>query len=528
MLYKITCKVGDLLKFTLHLEEYMRSKKALLNIFYSLLLQVVTVISSFIIPIYIIGTFGSNVNGVIVSITHFLSYITLLESGVGGVVRAALYKPLANKDVSQISRIVKATEKFFRIIAYIFIAYIFIIAFAFPSIVSGEFDGIYLTTLVLIIGTSTFIQYYFGMTYSVLLQADQTRYINSIFQIATLFINTIITVILINYGFSIHIVMLGSAAIFVLRPILLQMYVKRRYNLLSDCKGDSSAIKQRWDGLGHHIAFFLHRNTAVVVLTFFANIRDVSVYSVYYMVVVGIQKFVNTLSSGVEAAFGNMIARGEKSSLDRNFRLYEFISYTATTVFFTSAGLLILDFVKIYTNGITDADYYRPLFAYVLVAAEAIYCIRLPYHAVVLAAGHFRQTKKGAYTEVIINILLSLILVNFLGILGVAIATLIAMLYRTVQYAIYLSNNILERKITVFIKRVFVSIIAVIVTVCISILIPNFEIITYFDWFVYAIIITIISTIVNILLSLLFYLDDIRLVKDVVKRLITKRKRIKE
>lgn len=133
----------------------MRSKKALLNISYSFLLQLVTIVSSFIIPIYIIGTFGSNVNGVIVSITQFLSYITLLESGVGGVVRAALYKPLANKDVIQISRIIKASEKFFKVIAYLFIGYILIIAFLFPSIVTSEFEGIYLTILVLIIGTST-------------------------------------------------------------------------------------------------------------------------------------------------------------------------------------------------------------------------------------------------------------------------------------------------------------------------------------------------------------------------------------
>ncbi|AXN37653.1 lipopolysaccharide biosynthesis protein [Peribacillus butanolivorans] len=506
----------------------MRSKKALLNFIYSLLLQLVTVVSSFIIPIYIIGTFGSNVNGVIVSITQFLSYITLLESGVGGVVRAALYKPLAIKDVIQVSRIVKATEKFFKIIAYLFIVYIFIIAFLFPSIISGEFDGFYLTTLVLIIGTSTFIQYYFGITYSVLLQADQRRYITSVFQILTLIANTIITVVLINLGFGIHIVMLGSATIFVFRPILLQIYVKRRYKLLSNCEEDKTAIKQRWDGLGHHIAFFLHRNTAVVVLTLFTNIREVSVYSVYYMVVIGVQKLVNTLSSGVEAAFGNMIAKGEKTALDRNFRLFEFISYTATTVLFTSAGLLILPFIGIYTEGITDADYYRPLFAYILVATEAIYCIRLPYHAVVLAAGHFKQTKKGAYTEAIINIALSIILVNFIGILGVAIATFVAMIFRTVQYAIYLSRNILQRNLFVFIKRTIVSLIGVAMTVSFTQLVPTIEISTYIDWVFYAIIITTISITINILLSLVFYIDDVKRILNIVKSFTTKRKKKKK
>lgn len=505
----------------------MRKKKTLLNITYSFLLQFVTVISSFIIPIYIIGTFGSNVNGIVVSITQFLSYITLLESGIGGVVRAALYKPLAKNDVIQINGIIKATENFFKVIGLLFISYLFILAFLFPTIITGEFDAIYLTSLVLIIGSSTFIQYYFGITYSVLLQADQRGYINSVFQIFTLIGNTIITVVLIKLGFGIHIIMLGSATIFVLRPIFLNIYVKKRYKLISNCEADSSAIKQRWDGLGHHIAFFLHRNTAVVVLTLFTNVREVSVYSIYYMVVVGIQKLVNTLSSGVEAAFGNMIAKGERIALNRNFRLYEFISFTATTILFTSAALLILPFVRIYTNGITDVDYYRPLFAYVLVAAEAIFCIRLPYHAVVLAAGHFKQTKKGAYIEAIINIGLSIILVKYFGILGVAIATLVAMLFRTIQYAIYLSRNILQRSFLVFAKRAVISLIAALLTVLLTKFLPIIEIRTYIDWVFYAIIITTISITINIILSICFYIDDVRELISIIKRLLRKNK-IKE
>lgn len=58
----------------------MRSKKALKNIISSLLLQLVTVICGLILPRAIIGKYGSNVNGLISSITQFLTYITLLES----------------------------------------------------------------------------------------------------------------------------------------------------------------------------------------------------------------------------------------------------------------------------------------------------------------------------------------------------------------------------------------------------------------------------------------------------------------
>ena len=76
----------------------MRSKKALKNITFSLLLQFSTIICGFITPVLIISNYGSKINGLISSITQFLAYIVLLESGVGPVLKVALYKPLAKKN----------------------------------------------------------------------------------------------------------------------------------------------------------------------------------------------------------------------------------------------------------------------------------------------------------------------------------------------------------------------------------------------------------------------------------------------
>ena len=89
----------------------MRSKKTVLNIFSSLSLQIIVIISSLIVPKLIISSFGSDVNGLVTSITQFLAYITLLESGIGPVVKAALYKPLATKNKHEIVNILKSTEK---------------------------------------------------------------------------------------------------------------------------------------------------------------------------------------------------------------------------------------------------------------------------------------------------------------------------------------------------------------------------------------------------------------------------------
>lgn len=499
----------------------MRSKKALINIIASFALQLTTALCGLIVPRLIIGTFGSGVNGLGSSISQFLHFIVLLEAGVGGVMRAALYKPLADKDIDSISSIIKAAENFFKKVAYIYLGYLLILSIFYPKLVNKDFDYLFTLSYVLILGTGTFFQYYFGISYQVLLQADQRQYISSAMQIITTIVNTITIVVLVMSRANIHIVRLGSSFIFLLKPILLSVYVKRKYKIKKNAIADNKAIKQRWDGLGHHIAYLIHNNTDMVVLTIFANIKEVSVYSVYYMVVSSIEKIVTTFSTGLEAAFGNMIAKDEKQALDRNFRIFEFSSFTLTTVFFTSTALLILPFISLYTKGITDANYFRPLFAYLLVAAIAIYCIRIPYHAVVLAAGHYKQTRNGAFAEALINIVISVILVKIWGVIGVAVGTLVAMVFRTVQYAIYLSKNIIKRSIWIFIKRFIIYACAVALIIIVGRL-PHMAINTYMDWIVYAAIVTIIDFIITFVIGMLFYFNDIKDLYLVFKRIVKK------
>ncbi|NLD46521.1 MAG: sugar isomerase [Clostridiaceae bacterium] len=476
----------------------------------SFLLQVTIVICGFIVPRLIILTYGSDVNGLISSITQFLGYIVLLEAGVGAVVRSSLYKPLANKDILTISRIIKSTEKFFRIIALLFVAYLIAVAILLPYIVITEFDYFFTFTLVLIIGVGNFAQYFFGLTYQLLLQADQKLNVTSLLQAITIIINTIIVVILIYLGASIIIVKLCSTALFVLRPLILNVYVNRKYCIIRNCNPDNSALKQKWDGLGHHIAYVLRYNSDIVILTLFTNIREVSVYSIYLMIVTALINISTTFSSGIQAAFGDMIAKDEFETLHRNFNIYEFLSFLVTTVLFTSGALLISPFVSLYTTGITDVNYHRPLFAYIFLVAQAAYCIRLPYNTLVIASGHFKQTRNGAFVEALINIVLSLVLVHFWGIVGVAVGTLCSMVFRTVQYAIYLSRNILNRSIWLFIKRSVVSVTSVFFAVLISNCLPSMLIDTYTKWCIFAIEITSIVAVVTILMNCLFYRDDIR------------------
>lgn len=501
----------------------MRSKKAIMNIISSLLLQIITLICGFIIPRLIIEKFGSSVNGLVTSITQFLAYITLLESGFGPVVKSILYKPIANKNKEEIRKILKATEKFFKTISYIFIGYIIILAALLPMIVSEQFDTMFTASLVVIIAISTFSEYFFGMAYKLYLQAEQKTYITSIIQIGTTILNTITVVLLIYFGSTIHIVKIISSLIFVLRPILQYIYIKKKYNI--DLKGVESdyKIKQKWDGLAQHIAAVIHNNTDVVILTMFCNTVEVSVYSVYLLIIRGVKSLVQAFSEGIESAFGDMLAKDEYTILNKTFKTYEIIYFTVVTIIFICTLWLIVPFVDVYTQGITDANYHRPIFAILIVLAEFVWTIRLPYSSITLAAGHFKETKNGAWLESAINVVLSIILVWKFQIIGVAIGTLVAMLIRTIEFMYYSSKNILKRSIKYTFGRLVIIALEMSIVMLIAVFMLDNTIASYGEWIVQAIIVLIITTIVVVPINYLVYREETKDLFGMLKKFVCKK-----
>lgn len=493
----------------------MRSKKAIANIVTELFVQFINIVCAFIIPKLIIGTYGSEVNGLVTSITQFLAYITLIEAGFGPVIKSILFKPIASKDKDTIAKILKASEKIFREIATIFIVYIIVLCITLPLLLKNKFDSLFTISLIIIIAISTFAEYYFGMTYRLYLQAEQKKYISSIIQIGTLILNTATILILIHFKCSIQAVKLASSLIFVLRPLLQNIYVKKKYNINLKNVDNSYQIKQKWDGLVQHIAYVVHTNTDIVILTLFTNLKEVSVYSVYYMIIEGLKKIMQAFTTGIEATFGDMIAKGEKENLNKSFKMYEGIYLTIATIIFVSTLFLIVPFVSIYTKGITDANYIRPVFAYLMVIAEFIYMIRQLYYSLVKVAGQFKQTKKGAYIEAILNIIISLILVWKYGLVGVTIGTLAAMTIRTIEIIYYTSKHILNRNVWYAFKRIIVIIFEILIIAFIINLIPYIEINGYKEWIIQAFSYTAVSGIVVISINSFIYKDN---VKEIIRR----------
>lgn len=492
----------------------MRSKNAIYNIFTNTLLQIIIIIYGFIVPKIIINYFGSNVNGLVSSITQFLGYIALLESGFGPVLKATLYKPIAMHNKSEIEKILRTSNDFFKKIACFFIAYILLLVILYPLLVNNQFDFLFTSSLIVIISISTLVEYCFGMTYRIFLQAEQKSYIISIIQIVSYITNIILLFILVKINASVHLIKLLTGLVFIIRPIFQNLYVRKKYNICLSNNTERAVIKQKWDGLAQHIAFVIHSNTDITLLTIFTNLIEVSVYSVYKLVVNGIRSLAQIFTIGIDSSFGDIIAHNEQENLNRQFQVFEILCHFLNTVLFGCSFLLIVPFVSIYTKNVTDANYIRLSFGHLIVLSEYIWAIRLPYNTLVSAAGKFKETRKGSWVECITNILISLLLIKPLGLNGVVIGTIVAMTIRTLELIVFTNKHILKRNILVSFKNIFTIIVAFMIIIFFGNYLFVLENNSFLDFIVNGLVIFVFSLVLSFIFALLFYRREFKTIMN--------------
>lgn len=482
----------------------MRKKNIYKSAVWGLVEEIITIICGLILPRMILLHFGSEYNGITAAIVQFIGCIALLKSGIGMTTKAALYEPLHNHDINRTSCIMAATMKFLRKVAILFVLGLIIFACIYPFCISENFSWSFVFSLALIIGLGTFFQYYFGLGNQLLLEADQKYYIISIISIVNVVFNTVISVVCMELNMTIHMVKLFSSVVYCSTPIILFFYVQKIYRLDRKAEPDWNSISKRWDAFGMQMANFINSNTDIIVASLFLNMKEVSVYTIYFLAINGVKKIALRITAGVESAFGSMVAEKNHSKLKDNFQIFEFILNFVCVIMFSCLIILIVPFVNIYTMGITDVNYSRYLFAIVACLAEMFFCLRLAYTYIVQATGAFAETKKYYFIEAAINILVSVILVHFLGLVGIVGGTLIAMLYRTITFAYYVYKNVIVIEWKSFWYRMIITMINVVMNCIVGVQITRYlPSANYAELVIVAILVVVIITIITSLVHLI-------------------------
>lgn len=422
-----------------------RAKAFLGNSLSTAVLQIITMLAGLITPRIMLAYYGSEVNGLVTSITQLVTYVNLVEAGLSNAATYALYKPLAEKNHKAISSVVSAARHFYMQAGLLAFGIIAVLAVGYPLYISTDLlTPVEVGILVVLVGSRAALIFITLAKYRVLLTADQKTYVVSFASIVFTILNTLIIVVMGVCGASILWLKLVALSAVIVRSLILWYYCKKHYTYVDyNAEPDKAALSNRWDALYLQVFGAIHRSGPVMLVTFvLKDMKLVSVFAIYNMVMSSLNSILSIFKSGLPASFGELIASGETETLRKSYGEFEFLYYKLITIVYSVAFVMIMPFVKLYTAGVTDANYYVPAIGVLIVLDGLLYNLKTPQGMLIISAGQYKETRVQVTIQGAIAILGGALLALKFGIIGILIASILSNLYRDIDLLFYIPKNI--------------------------------------------------------------------------------------
>ena len=492
----------------------MRSKQAMKNLMSNLILQVIVFIVGIILPRFFLEEYGSTVNGMVTSINQFLTYMGLAEAGVGTASVVALYAPLADQRQDDVNSILSATRLFYYKSGMIFIALVMGLVAIYPYLISQQLPASMVRMMIIVLASSTIVDYLFLGKYKVILSAMQRGYVVAIAQAIGTLVNMGISILLIKEHANVVLVKAVATGAYILRFFVVRWYVKRQIPEINfKVEPNYKALSQRGAALLHQIVGIIVNNTDVVILTIMLGSRslvEVSVYSIYNMIISAVYTLLNVFANGLTAGFGEVISKKEDNVLRKSYSSFEYMYFMVFYIVCVCVSCLLLPFVKIYTINVKDAEYIRPLVAVLFTLIVFLQNIRIPGMTMICAAGHFKETQPQAIREAIINLTVSLLLVKRFGMVGVLFGTVCSYGYRSTEIILYNRKYLVQGSGRKTCSRIVRNTLMAIVLGILGYRMIPINMVSYGQWLLGAIVVGVISSCCIIVINYIFEPDEFK------------------
>lgn len=492
----------------------MRLKRGLMNVIAGIGSQLLILAFGMIVPRMMILTYGSEVNGFFSSISQLLSYLTLLEAGVGAAAIQALYKPIAKDDKLGISEILSATRSFYKKISFYYLIGVCLFTLIYPLIINSGINKIDMMIIIFLSGLSGVIDFYFQATIKQLMLAEGRAYVVTNIGLFVQVSTYIAKIIVIYLNKSIVLIQALYLLINILQVFIYKWYCKKKYSwVLKNAIPNYNALNQKNSFLIHQITSLIFMSTDTIVLTLESTLKIVSIYNVYNMIISALNLLCNTLNDGLAFILGLTYYENEKDYvlLHDTYNVY----YSAfVTALMSICYVLFRPFLILYTNGM-DENYILAYLPLMFCLIQILSALRMVSNNLIRIAGHMPQTVSRTIIEAVLNLGISVILTPKLGIYGVLLGTIIALAYRTNDIILYSDIKILKRNPIYSYKTVFINMMLFFIIVGINQKITlNME--SYFVFFIGAIISSILIGSIYFFINSVFNKKEFKFLKEIV------------
>ena len=388
-------------------------------------------------------SYGSEVNGLLASVNQIYTYIALLEAGIGTATITALYAPFAKKDNDEINKVYSASVLYYRSILKWYILCVVAVSFLWPFVLDSSIGYWTIFGVIFVQGISNALTFYYISATTNYLVAGGKNYINVYIHMGITVLTYLAKAAVSLLGGNVLLVSVALLLINGLKCLFYYIYKKKKCrNLNFVVKADKSVLKQRNSFLVHEIVGVIFSSTDLVLISIFCDLKIASVYAVYSMVTSAVSSIIGQVFNGTKYILGDAYQKENYQKIHDSFNT---IYITVVFALYTVVYMLFKPFIDVYTSGIDDVNYSIRFLPVLFVLIQLLSSCRNVDTVLIKNALHSKQTINRAVIEAVINLGTSIVLLNFIGIHGVLIGTVAALLYRTNDMIIYANKRILKR-----------------------------------------------------------------------------------
>lgn len=410
-----------------------RVQSAARNIVFGYIGNLTTQILGFVLRSIFIAHLGDTLNGVNDLYTSLLSVLSMAELGVGTALNYSLYGPVARKDYEKIKSYMLLYRKAYRVIGLVIGAAGLLVSPFLPYLVKQP-EGVSVRDMTLyyfIFLFNTVSSYFVAYKYS-LVNAEQKNYIQTNVITVTKMITVTLQIGVILATRNFYLYLLTAAFVELVQKIFVSDYLNRRYPYLKDrnvarlSREETGEVVQKTKALMFHkIGDVARLQTDSMIISSFINVTLVGYVGNYNMILTSVSNFVNIIFNSVLSSFGNLIATESKDKQYQMFRVYRFFAcwiygFSAVGFFLLLTPLIILwpsvgpgKTLPATVVGLILTDYYFKGDRIVLSNFKT-------------AAGVFEQDKYLALLQGAVNLVISIALVQKIGLSGVYVGTIVS------------------------------------------------------------------------------------------------------
>ena len=364
--------------------------------------------------------------------TDILSMLSLAELGIGSALNYSLYKPVANEDQEKIKSYMRLYKKAYLAIAGVIAVIGLALTPFLPHLLkdSGQIAVRDLTIYYLIFLFNTVSTYFVAYKYS-LSNAQQRNYIQTniatITKIATVFAQ--IVILLLTRNFLLY--LLTQAVVELVQKIFVSIYFNRLYPYLRerDVKKlepeETRIVVTKTKALMFHkIGDVARLSTDSIIITYFMNVVWVGIVGNYTMIITYAANFISVIFNSVISGFGNLVATESREKQYAMFRVYRF--FACWLYGFAAVGFWLL-LTPLVTGLWLDESWRLGQTVLTLILIDLYFKGgRVVLVNFKIAAGVFEQDKYLALIQGAVNLVLSIVGIQYIGLAGVYVGTVVS------------------------------------------------------------------------------------------------------